>query len=224
MRYTKIVCTIGPACNTDEKITALIEAGMNVARLNFSHGTHDDHAANVARIRRVANRLNRPVAILQDLQGPKIRTGWLTDHQPVELVDGAEFMITQFAGRQHLKHQPLVRFPGSQAVQAVPVHWLGLDAQRAEPFQQPGQPGVASGAIRPGRDDAFRVMLKHRLRRVQARYPAPRLHDLRRFRFLAGPLLPRSCSGSADFTSSRSILRSSRFTRATITCTTSPRR
>ncbi|MGQ0601382.1 MAG: pyruvate kinase [Anaerolineales bacterium] len=94
MRYTKIVCTIGPACNTEEKIAQLIEAGMNVARMNFSHGTHADHAANLARIRRVANRLNRPIAILQDLQGPKIRTGWLKDHKPVELKDGAELVIT----------------------------------------------------------------------------------------------------------------------------------
>jgi pyruvate kinase len=94
MRFTKIVCTIGPACSSEDKLAQLIEAGMNVARLNFSHGTHDDHAANVGRIRRVANRLNRPVAILQDLQGPKIRTGWLTDHQPVELNDGAELVIT----------------------------------------------------------------------------------------------------------------------------------
>jgi len=94
MRSTKIVCTIGPACNTEEKLTQLIEAGMNVARLNFSHGTHEDHAANIGRIRRVANRLNRPVALLQDLQGPKIRTGWLKDHKPVELVDGAELIIT----------------------------------------------------------------------------------------------------------------------------------
>lgn len=94
MRSTKIVCTIGPACNTEEKLTQLIEAGMNVARLNFSHGTHEDHAANIGRIRRVANRLNRPIALLQDLQGPKIRTGWLKDHEPVELVDGAELIIT----------------------------------------------------------------------------------------------------------------------------------
>lgn len=94
MRYTKIVCTIGPSCNSEEKIAQLIEAGMNVARMNFSHGTHADHAANLARIRRVANRLNRPVAILQDLQGPKIRTGWLKDHTPVELQDGAELIIT----------------------------------------------------------------------------------------------------------------------------------
>ncbi len=94
MRNTKIVCTIGPACNTDEKIAALLEAGMNVARVNFSHGTQADHAANIARLRRVANKHNRPLAILQDLQGPKIRTGWLADHKPVELVDGSEFLIT----------------------------------------------------------------------------------------------------------------------------------
>ncbi len=94
MRFTKIVCTIGPACNTEDKLAQLIEAGMNVARLNFSHGTHEDHAANIGRIRRVANRLNRPVAILQDLQGPKIRTGWLKDHKPVELRDNAELIIT----------------------------------------------------------------------------------------------------------------------------------
>ncbi len=94
MRYTKIVCTIGPSVNTEEKLTQLIEAGMNVARLNFSHGTHEDHAASIAKIRRVASRLNRPVAILQDLQGPKIRTGWLTDHKPVELIEGNELVIT----------------------------------------------------------------------------------------------------------------------------------
>jgi pyruvate kinase len=94
MRFTKIVCTIGPACDTEEKIAQLIEAGMNVARLNFSHGTHADHAARIGRIRRVSNRLNRPIAILQDLQGPKIRTGSLTEGQPVELKDRAEFVIT----------------------------------------------------------------------------------------------------------------------------------
>lgn len=94
MRYTKIVCTIGPSCNTEEKMAALIEAGMNVARLNFSHGTHADHAANIGRLRRVANRLGRPVALLQDLQGPKVRTGWLQDHKPVELKNGAQLIIT----------------------------------------------------------------------------------------------------------------------------------
>lgn len=94
MRRAKIVCTLGPASNTEEKLAALIEAGMNVARLNFSHGTHADHAAAIARVRRVANRLSQPISILQDLQGPKIRTGTLLDGQPVELKDGGEFVIT----------------------------------------------------------------------------------------------------------------------------------
>jgi pyruvate kinase len=94
MRRTKIVCTIGPACDTEDKLAALIEAGMNVARLNFSHGTHSEHATAIGSIRRAANRLNRPVAILQDLQGPKIRTGSLENGSAVELKDEAEFTIT----------------------------------------------------------------------------------------------------------------------------------
>jgi pyruvate kinase len=94
MRFTKIVCTIGPASDTEEKLTELIGAGMNVARLNFSHGTHAEHAATIGRIRRVANRLNRPIAILQDLQGPKIRTGTLENGRIVELKDQSEFIIT----------------------------------------------------------------------------------------------------------------------------------
>src|SRR5512136_1489335 len=93
MRYAKIVCTLGPASNSDEKIAALLQAGMNVARVNFSHGTHADHAATIERLRRVAKRLDKPIAILQDLQGPKIRTGTLVGGQPVELVDGAEFTL-----------------------------------------------------------------------------------------------------------------------------------
>jgi pyruvate kinase len=93
MRRTKIVCTIGPASDSEEKLAALSEAGMNVARLNFSHGTHAEHAATIGRIRRVANRLNRPIAILQDLQGPKIRTGTLA-RGAVELKDEAKFTIT----------------------------------------------------------------------------------------------------------------------------------
>jgi len=94
MRYTKIVCTLGPASNTEDKLAALIEAGMNVARLNFSHGTHEEHAATLGRVRRVSNRLGKPVAILQDLQGPKIRTGTLAGGEAVELQENAEFTIT----------------------------------------------------------------------------------------------------------------------------------
>jgi len=94
VRRTKIVCTIGPASNTEDKLAALIESGMNVARFNFSHGTHAEHATHIARVRRVANRLNKAVSILQDLQGPKIRTGTFADGHEVELKNQAEFTIT----------------------------------------------------------------------------------------------------------------------------------
>ncbi len=94
IRRTKIVCTIGPASNTDDKIAALIAAGMNVARLNFSHGTHADHAAVIAALRRVSRRLSKPISILQDLQGPKIRTGLLAGGEAVLLRDQASFTIT----------------------------------------------------------------------------------------------------------------------------------
>jgi pyruvate kinase len=94
MRRTKIVCTIGPATNSEERLEQLMRAGMNVARLNFSHGTHDEHAAVIERIRRISARLDCPIAILQDLQGPKIRVGSLQGGQPVQLVDGAQVTIT----------------------------------------------------------------------------------------------------------------------------------
>ena len=76
---TKIVCTLGPSSSSKEKIVQLIQAGMNVARLNFSHGEHAVHAQNVAWIREAEEELGARVAILQDLQGPKIRTGRLKD-------------------------------------------------------------------------------------------------------------------------------------------------
>lgn len=94
MRRTKIVCTVGPATSSKERLEQLMRAGMNVARLNFSHGTHDDHAAAIEHIREIAARLRYPIAILQDLQGPKIRTGQLQDGQPVMLIDGATVTIT----------------------------------------------------------------------------------------------------------------------------------
>ncbi|HWQ99391.1 MAG TPA: pyruvate kinase [Candidatus Methylomirabilis sp.] len=92
-KRTKIVCTIGPASNTDVKIRALIKAGMNVARLNFSHGTHEDHAELIRLIRTVAAELQEPVAILQDLQGPKIRVGDLPK-EGVELKAGDTVVFT----------------------------------------------------------------------------------------------------------------------------------
>ncbi len=94
MRRTKIVCTIGPATNSEAQLEQLMRAGMNVARLNFSHGTHQEHEQVIERIRAISTRLVFPIAILQDLQGPKIRVGSLKDGQPVKLVDGATLTIT----------------------------------------------------------------------------------------------------------------------------------
>ncbi|MEN9228694.1 MAG: pyruvate kinase [Gloeomargarita sp. HHBFW_bins_205] len=74
-RRTKIVATVGPACNTPEVLRAMIEAGVNTFRLNFSHGTHADHQRHIRLIRQLSFELNRPIGILQDLQGPKIRLG-----------------------------------------------------------------------------------------------------------------------------------------------------
>jgi pyruvate kinase len=79
MRCTKIVCTIGPATSSDERLRALIEAGMDVARLNFSHGSHESHSQVILRIRRLSAEMDKPVAILQDLCGPKLRLGLLPE-------------------------------------------------------------------------------------------------------------------------------------------------
>ena len=78
MRHTKIVATLGPASDTDQKLDELMLAGVDVVRLNFSHGTHETHGAAIARIRQAADGRAAHVAMMQDLSGPKIRTGRLT--------------------------------------------------------------------------------------------------------------------------------------------------
>ena len=78
-RRAKIVCTIGPASSSTEGLRSLVEAGMDVARLNFSHGSHGEHGGVIDDLRRIARERDRPIAILQDLQGPKIRIGTLAD-------------------------------------------------------------------------------------------------------------------------------------------------
>ena len=93
-RRAKIICTIGPACNTEAILRDLMRLGMDVARLNFSHGSHPEHARNIERLRRAAQREKRTICILQDLQGPKIRTGQLKAHAAVTLQSGARLTIT----------------------------------------------------------------------------------------------------------------------------------
>ncbi|MDR9414732.1 MAG: pyruvate kinase [Gracilimonas sp.] len=92
-RRTKIVCTIGPSCNTQEKIEDLLLHGMNVARVNFSHGTHEDHAKVIQYIRNAAEKYEYSVPVLMDLQGPKIRVGTMKDGGQ-ELKTGSVVKIT----------------------------------------------------------------------------------------------------------------------------------
>ena len=94
MRRAKIVATIGPASESPEILEKLIQAGMDAARLNFSHGDYESHRKTIANIRKLSKALEKPVAILQDLQGPKIRTGQLENGTPVELIAGQHFVLT----------------------------------------------------------------------------------------------------------------------------------
>lgn len=94
MRRTKIVATLGPATSDPHSITAMVNAGMNVARMNFSHGTHAEHAERIALVRDAARQLGQSVAVLQDLQGPKIRTGALAEGKAVKLTAGQTFHLT----------------------------------------------------------------------------------------------------------------------------------
>jgi len=102
VRHTKIISTIGPASDSEETIRALIAAGTDVFRLNFSHGTHETHGEAIRRIRAAADRSGRCVALMQDLSGPKIRTGELKDHRPIELRpgDALTIVVGDFVGDQ----------------------------------------------------------------------------------------------------------------------------
>lgn len=93
IRRTKIVATLGPASNSPERLRALMEAGVNIFLLNFSHGNHAGHRANIERVRAVADELGRDIGLLQDLQGPKIRTGRFADGK-ILLEEGARFTLT----------------------------------------------------------------------------------------------------------------------------------
>jgi pyruvate kinase len=92
MRKAKIICTMGPASREDPALSRLVAAGMDVARLNFSHGSHDDHSRAIANVRRAAELAGRPVSILLDLQGPKIRVGKIQGGSAI-LETGAELTV-----------------------------------------------------------------------------------------------------------------------------------
>lgn len=108
-KKTKIVATIGPATESKENMAALIRAGMNVARLNFSHGSHDEHLGRLKVARELSEELNTPVAVLQDLCGPKIRIGDFTT-ETVMLKDGAEFILTTEELKEGTVHRVAISY------------------------------------------------------------------------------------------------------------------
>ena len=93
MRKTKIICTIGPSCDNEETLTSMCKEGMDVARLNFSHGTHEEHQEKIDLIKRVREKLNIPLAILLDTKGPEYRIRDFANGKE-ELIDGQEFTFT----------------------------------------------------------------------------------------------------------------------------------
>ena len=94
MKKTKIVCTMGPQENDIDLLSRMIEAGMDVARFNFSHGTHEEQAERMESVRKARERTGRPIAMLLDTKGPEIRTGLLVDHKKVTLEAGKEIILT----------------------------------------------------------------------------------------------------------------------------------
>ena len=113
-RHSKIVCTIGPASHSPRIIERLLRSGLDVARLNFSHGSHAEHAQSISMLRDASIKIGKPIGILADLQGPKIRTGPLVGGKPVVLRAGQKFVITTAhvlgdAHRVSTTFQPLPR-------------------------------------------------------------------------------------------------------------------
>ena len=94
LKRTKIVCTMGPACDNDETICEMLKAGMNVARFNFSHGSYEEHQGRIERVRRCAAKVGKPVGILLDTKGPEVRTGLLEGHAKVEVHAGDKITVT----------------------------------------------------------------------------------------------------------------------------------
>src|SRR5437879_6199301 len=121
MRKAKILATLGPASNTQTIIETMIHAGLNAVRINMSHGDRVEHAETIRMARAAAASLNKPVSVLVDLSGPKIRTKMLRSSQPVELKPGQQFTITtrDIVGNENevstnFDHLPDVVVPGTR--------------------------------------------------------------------------------------------------------------
>lgn len=138
LRRTKIVCTLGPATDSSAAVASLIEAGLDVARLNASHGSHDEHARRIALVRAEAERLRRPVALLLDLPGLKIRTGasrggGIAQGETVTLIEGGEAELPEIAIEHEgfakgLEHGDQVLLDDGR----IALRVVGVSAQRAD--------------------------------------------------------------------------------------------
>jgi pyruvate kinase len=161
MRRTKIIATVGPASDSDAMLDALVAGGADIFRLNFSHGTHDTHAATFARIRAAGSRAGRAVAVLQDLGGPKIRTGALVDHRPIRVAPGDHLRIATGdfpgePGRLSTTFEALARTvrPGDRLLLADGLVELRVDASDGREIQttvvEGGEIGEHKGINAPG--------------------------------------------------------------------------
>jgi pyruvate kinase len=161
MRHTKIIATVGPACDNDSAIDALMSAGVDIFRLNYSHGSHDSQALTFHRIRSAAARLGRQAAILQDLGGPKIRTGTLEGGTPIQLKAGEPLAIVTGTapgrpGRVSTAFEVLARSvkPGDRLLLADGFIELHVDGTNGSEIQttvvQGGQLGEHKGINAPG--------------------------------------------------------------------------
>ena len=113
LKKTKIVCTIGPSSEAPEILEELVKSGMNVARLNFSHGTHEEHLEKIKTIRKIRRKLNAPIAIMLDTKGPEIRTGNF-DVDEIFLKPGDTFTLTT---RDVIGNQDIEKFRQRQSYQ-----------------------------------------------------------------------------------------------------------
>ena len=161
MRHTKIIATVGPASDSESTLDALIAAGADIFRLNFSHGTHETQAATFARVRAASRRAGCEVAILQDLGGPKIRTGRLEDGRPIKLAPGDTLTIATGdlvggPGRLYTTFEALARSvrPGDRLLLADGRVELRVDSTNGTEIQatvvEGGEIGEHKGINAPG--------------------------------------------------------------------------
>ena len=163
MRKTKIIATIGPASRSPETLDRLVAAGMDVARLNFSHGTLEEHAEVIASVRAASERQNRPVAVLQDLGGNKFRLGNMAE--AIQLNFGDRISIVNEPSADTPDRLP---FPEPTILANLRPGPLGLSLRRH------GVPGSAGRVRRPGDQDAGAQRRQPVL--IQGRQPARRRH------------------------------------------------